>query len=151
MAVSRRGRLGILVSVVAVAVAVALLFVVDIDPTYGGIYFSTGVVSGNAAPNGPTTCGTGSWHLSAPANSKVNFQWYVATFSANVSDPGQGYANVSIAGGSGTPYAEAGLAGSGAIQVAARSGLTISYSLCTDALVSTLTLYGNVTSAAPIL
>ncbi len=139
------------VGAVAIVLAVVLLFVVNISPTYRGVYFSTAVINGDGAGPNSTSCGTGPWHISAGSGSRVELNWVVDTLSANVSFPGESYANISIGGGSGTPYVAGGLEGSATIQVESAAGLTVVYGLCTDGLAATLTLYGNVTTLSPIL
>lgn len=148
---SRSRRTAVVIGVVVAAVVIVLLFVVNISPAYHGVYFSTAMINGTTATAGSTSCGTGPWHIAAGSDSRVELAWVVSTLFANLSSPGESYANISIGGGSGTPYVASGIDGSATIQVSSSAGLTVVYGLCTDALAATLTLYGNVTTFSPIL
>lgn len=135
---------------VVTLIVLVLLLAVNVIPANRGFNFLTGVMNGGPSGTG-TVCGSGQWVLNAPANSKLDFDWYVTTYSSNFSNPGQGYANLSIVDSSGTQYSMSGFGGSGGIAVPASSTISVSYVLCTNATVATLVFYGNVTTWRPLL
>ncbi len=150
MPLSTRARIGLCASAAAIVV-IAVLVTVPLDPSSHVVYLSAAVIGGSEATSGSTTCGTGSWHISAASQSKVLLYWAVNSYSANYSNPGQSSATLWLEIGSTVADKVTGTGGNISLVPSSGAGITAGYSLCTDSYVSTLVVYGTVTSSVPLL